>query len=56
MKVEIRIPGSLYADAIADLTRSHPFAAERIGFFSVALGRLSAEHLLLLVNGFSPIR
>ena len=38
MKYAIRIPGTLYSAALADLERPHPFAAERIGFFSANFG------------------
>ena len=55
MKVDLRIPGALYTEALADLRRPHAFAAERVGFFTVAMGRLSASHLMLLAKRYSPV-
>ncbi len=55
MKAEIRLIGSVYAAAIADLSRPHPFAAERVGFFSVALGKLAPDRLLLLGHGYTAV-
>ncbi len=55
MKVEIRIAGPIYAAAIADLNGPHPFAAERVGFFSTALGKISPDHVLLLGHSYSSV-
>ncbi|MEY2878093.1 MAG: hypothetical protein RLZZ15_473 [Verrucomicrobiota bacterium] len=55
MKTELRIPHPLYAAAVADLIRPHPLAAERVGFFSIALGKLATDHVLLLVNGYTSV-
>jgi len=55
MKVEIRIAGSVYAAAIADLNRPHPFAAERVGFLSTAIGKISSDHVLLLGHSYSSL-
>jgi len=55
MKADIRLLGSVYAAAIADLSRPHPVAAERVGFISVALGKLSPNHFLLLGHGYTAV-
>jgi hypothetical protein len=55
MKVDLRIPGALYTEALADLRRPHAFAAERVGFITVAIGRLSPSHVLLLAKRYSPV-
>jgi hypothetical protein len=55
MKVELRIPGQIYADALADLMRPHPFAAERVGFFSTAVGRLGDDGMIVLVTSYSVV-
>lgn len=38
MRLSVRIPQVLHEAALADLERPHPFAAERIGFFSASFG------------------
>jgi hypothetical protein len=51
MKVEIKLNGALYARIIHDLTRPHPFAAERVGFVFCRLGLLADQgHLILLTR------
>lgn len=55
MKVDIRIAGSVYAAAIADLNRPHPFAAERVGFISTAIGKISSRQVLLLAHDYSSV-
>lgn len=46
--VRIRIAKTLVAQMKADLRRPHPFAAERIGFLSVATGRGEGGELLVI--------
>lgn len=55
MKAEIRLLGSVYAAVVSDLSRPHPFAMERVGFLSVALGKLSRDHVLLLAYDYTPV-
>ncbi len=55
MNIHIRIPQQLHDEAMSDLIRPHPFAAERIGFFSVTTGRLSSNMLVLHVGKYHPI-
>jgi hypothetical protein len=55
MKVEIRIPGAIRAEARKDLARPHPFALERVGFLSTKTVLLSPHHHLVLVTGYHPV-
>jgi hypothetical protein len=55
MNLHLRMPAELHVAARADLSRPHPFAAERVGFFSMATGRLGADDWLLLVNGYASV-
>jgi len=52
MKTEIKLTGGLYAEIIRDLTRPHPFAAERVGF---VLGRMGSLGRLILLNRYHSI-
>jgi len=55
MKVAIRIPGTLYASALADLERTHPFAAERIGFFSASCGHGNKDENIVCLTAYHPV-
>src|ERR1700726_1835022 len=46
LQTKVKIPRSLFEAALADLHRPHPFAAERVGFFSTKLTR--AKKLTLI--------
>ncbi len=48
MKIHVRLPQTLLASIHADLSRPHPFAAERVGFLFCGSAALSGEGLLLL--------
>jgi hypothetical protein len=52
MKTEIKLTGGLYAEIIRDLTRPHPFAAERVGF---VFGRMGSLGRLILLNRYHSI-
>jgi hypothetical protein len=52
MKTEIKLTGELYAEIIHDLTRPHPFAAERVGF---AFGRMGSLGQLVLLSRYQSI-
>jgi hypothetical protein len=53
MNVKVRLGRSLLEDVRADLSRPHPFAAERIGFL---YGRLvEAGGPLVLLTGYEPV-
>jgi hypothetical protein len=56
LSIVIRIPVALYRDAMQDLRRPHPFAAERVGFFSTALKRVSKKAAILTVSDYHPVR
>lgn len=49
---EIKLTGSLYAEITRDLTRPHPFAAERVGF---VFGRMGSHGRLILLNHYHSI-
>ncbi len=55
MKVQIKLSGSLYAGIIRDLTRPHPFAAERVGFVFGRLGTLEDNDRLILLTRYHSI-
>jgi hypothetical protein len=55
MKVEIRIPGALYQEAVEDLRRPHPHAYERVGFFSSAVKLLNPQHCLVLLRHYHSV-
>jgi hypothetical protein len=50
MKIHIKLTGALHADILRDLTRPHPFAAERVGFVFGRLGSLADGRLILLTR------
>ena len=52
MKTEIKLTGGLYAEIIRDLMRTHPFAAERVGF---VFGRMGSLGRLILLNRYHSI-
>lgn len=51
----LRIPQSLVDTALADLERPHPFAAERVGFFSTRVQDLPGVGPLVLVVDYHSI-
>lgn len=53
--VRIRLSRVLVEEMKADLRRTHPFAAERVGFLSVATGRGDAGELLVLGLEYRPV-
>jgi hypothetical protein len=55
MKTQINLSGSLYAGMIRDLTRPHPFAAERVGFVFGRLGSLERDDRLILLTRYHSI-
>ncbi len=55
MKVQVRIPAAVYEAARADLARPHAFAAERVGFFSAALGFPEERRAYVLLTRYVPI-
>jgi hypothetical protein len=47
MQIVVKIPREIFEEAIRDLRRPHPFAFERVGFFST---RCSRTHSTILVH------
>jgi hypothetical protein len=55
LQAHLRLPGSLLQAAHADLDRPHPFARERVGFFSCGVGALKGGGFVLLARGYHPV-
>jgi hypothetical protein len=55
MKAHIRMTGELHAAILQDLTRRHPFAAERVGFVFGRLGLLADGGRLVLLTRYHSI-
>lgn len=55
VQAHLRLPGSLHQAAHADLDRPHPFARERVGFFSCGVGTLKSGGFVLLARGYHPV-
>lgn len=54
MQTIVKVPMSLFRQALADLNRPHPFAFERAGFFSTRCSR-SKSTLLVHCVGYTPV-
>lgn len=54
MRVVFRATSRFLEEARADLSRSHTFAAERVGFVSVSAAR-AGSNLILLAAGYYPV-
>ena len=55
MNVRIRIARRLYEQVRADLSRPHPFAAERVGFLFGRLGNVGTDDPLILMTTYSTL-
>lgn len=55
MKIAFKITRPLLASAMADLRRPHPFAAERVGFFSCRTAALD-EGWIVLAHAFHAVK
>ena len=55
MRIDIKLTGRLYNEIIGDLTRPHPFAAERVGFVFGRVGLLADEGRLILLTKYHAI-
>lgn len=55
MRTHIKMTGGLHAAIMQDLTRRHPFAAERVGFVFGRLGSLGEGGQLLLLTRYHSI-
>jgi hypothetical protein len=54
VKVQFRIPRRLLEDIHADLSRPHPFAAERVGFLACRPAA-TADGMVLLAHEYRPV-
>jgi hypothetical protein len=55
MRVIIKLTGALHGHILRDLTRSHPFAAERAGFVFGRMASLAGQDKLILLNRYHSI-
>jgi hypothetical protein len=55
MRTAFKLTRSLFTRALCDLRRPHPFAAERVGFFSCRVGSLKPSGWIVLAEDFHPI-
>jgi hypothetical protein len=55
MKIELKLSQALYDTIRSDLQRSHPFAAERVGFVMARTGALSQGGVLILPTRYHSI-
>lgn len=55
MRVVFKISRSLLGKTFDDLRRSHPFAAERVGFLSCRVGGLMPSGWVVLARDFHPV-
>lgn len=55
MKLIFRMSQSLNGKINRDLSRSHPFAAERVGFVACAVAAIEKEGLLILGDTYHPV-
>lgn len=55
MNIEFRISRPLLQHIHTDLSRVHPFAAERVGFIACASGALAGGGLVLLGESYHPV-
>jgi hypothetical protein len=54
MKTTVKIPRNLFEQAKADLVRLHPFASERVGFFSTRCSKTKGTTLVHCI-AYSPV-
>lgn len=55
MNIHIKLPRQLFGQMQHDLSRSHPIAAERVGFLYVRPGTGEANSLLVLGTDYAPV-
>ena len=53
--IDIRLTGVLYNQIVHDLSRPHPFAAERVGFVFGRIGSLCDSNKVILLNRYHSI-
>ncbi|MHB8562407.1 MAG: hypothetical protein ACYDDA_00405 [Acidiferrobacteraceae bacterium] len=55
MTVLFKLTRDLVNEVRRDLARPHPFAAERVGFISCRVGRLSPSGVIVLAHNYYPV-
>jgi hypothetical protein len=55
MRVKIRMTRALYHSVLADLSRPHPFAKERVGFLFARLGTAANDLHLVFPVDYAPV-
>jgi len=55
MRVAFKITRALLGRSFDDLCRPHPFASERVGFFSCRVGALKPSGVVVLAHDFTPL-
>ena len=55
MKLVFRLSQGLYHEIQKDLSRTHPVAAERVGFLACGIATLDRGGLLLLADTYHPV-
>lgn len=55
MNIHFKLTAAMFDDVIADLSRPHPFAAERAGFIGCKVSR-SREGILILAHTYVPLQ
>jgi molybdopterin/thiamine biosynthesis adenylyltransferase len=55
LSITLRIPSALYRAAMQDLRRPHPFAAERVGFFSTSLKRIKDKEAIITITDYHSV-
>jgi hypothetical protein len=51
----VKLTGALHAEIIRDLSRRHPFAAERVGFVTARIGTAAEGNRLILLTRYHSI-
>ncbi len=55
MRVLFKVVDRLLEQVKHDLTRTHEFAAERVGFFVCRVASLAPEGVVVLAHGYRPV-
>lgn len=55
MRTVFKLSRPLFTQALCDLRRPHPFASERVGFFSCRVGGLKPFGWVILAEDFQPV-
>lgn len=55
MRIDLKLTGELFSQMVRDLSRPHPFAAERIGFVMGRKSSITNDGILVLLTTYLPI-